>query len=237
MRTLWIIAGLRRSGIHAVVNWMKQSLDTTGEPHVLLNNVRLTRLNPKPSNVVFSRNFAAADSENEHVLVTFEDKRLDRIDASSLLRRIGADQRRRLVVIRDPYNLVASRLRRTRQRRASDMRPSRVAELWPGHAMHDEAWTRCVYNRWFADEAYRRQLATVLGLPTCPPLPRRIARAGHGSSFDGTRYDGRAGEMRVLDRWRKFAADEEFRRHLSHPELAALSAEVCGFPNPLEDVA
>jgi len=237
MRTLWIIAGMRRSGIHAVVNWIKAAIDTTGEPHILLNNVHLPVLNSKESNVIFSKNFASSDSTNEHVLVVFEDKRLRRITESPLLRHIGADQRRRLVVLRDPYNLVASRLQRTRRRHTRDTNPRRVAELWPDHARHDETWTRCIYNRWFADEAHRQQLATTLELPTCPPLPTHIARAGRGSSFDGVRYDGRAGEMPVFDRWREFTDDPEFQRHVNHPLLATLSEEVCGFLNPLKEVA
>ena len=59
MRTLWTIAGIRRSGIHAVVNWIKAALDTTGEPHVLLNNVHLSVLNSKDANAMFSKNFAS----------------------------------------------------------------------------------------------------------------------------------------------------------------------------------
>jgi len=237
MRTLWIIAGMRRSGIHAVVNWIKAAIDTTGEPHVLLNNVRLSVLNSRNSNAIFSKNFVSSNSRNEHILIVFEDKHLQRVSASPLLRRIGADESKRLIVLRDPYNLVASRLQRTRRRRNRDTHPRRVAGLWPDHAKHDDTWTRCVYNQWFLDESYRRQVATALGLPICPLFPNRIARAGSGSSFDGVRYDGRAGEMPVLERWRQFADDSEFRQHVNHPLLATLSEELCGFPNPLKEVA
>jgi len=237
MRTLWIVAGMRRSGIHAVVNWIKTAIDTTGEPHVLLNNVRLRTLNRKDSNVIFSQSFVSSASANEHILVVFEDKRLRRVLGAPLIRRIGADHQKRLVVIRDPYNLVASRLHRTRRKRNRDTHPRRVAELWPDHAGHDESWTRCVYNRWFLDESYRMQLAADLDLPACPSLPKRIARAGRGSSFDGVRYDGRAGEMPVLDRWREFAYDPEFHQYVDHPPLATLSEQLCRFANPLEEVA
>ena len=237
MRTLWIITGMRRSGIHAVVNWIKAAIDTTGEPHVLLNNVRLSVLNGKDSNSIFSQNFASSDSPKEHVLIVYEDKRLRRVSDSPLLRHIGADERKQMVVLRDPYNLAASRLQRTRRRHSRDTNPRRVSELWPGHAKHDETWTRCVYNRWFLDESYREQLATELGLPTCPPFPNQIARAGHGSSFDGVRYDGRVSEMPVLDRWRTFVEDPEFQQYVNHPSLATLSEEVCGFANPLKEVA
>jgi len=237
MRTLWIIAGMRRSGIHAVVNWIKAAIDTTGEPHVLLNNVRLSVLNSKDSNSIFSQGFASSDSANEHVLVVYEDKRLRRVGESSLLRHIGADEQKRIVVIRDPYNLTASRLQRTRRRHNRDTNPRRVAEMWPDHAKHDETWTRCVYNQWFRDQSCREQLASEIGLPVCPPLPDRIARAGHGSSFDGVRYDGRVSEMPVLERWRTFAEDPEFQQYVNHPSLASLSEEVCGFANPLKEVA
>jgi len=236
VRTLWIIAGLRRSGIHAVVDWIRAALDAAAQPHLLLNNVRLHRLHPRESNVAFSADYHLSCSPHEHLLVVFEDKRLRRIAASALPRRLGGRQRR-LVVLRDPYNLVASRLERTRRRRSRDTHPRRVAELWPEHAAHDPTWTRCVYNRWFSDQQYRQRLAAALKLPVCAPLPQHVARPGLGSSFDGLQYDGRAGRMPVLQRWRKFAHDPEFRQYVDHPRLAALSREVCGFDCPLEEPA
>ncbi len=64
-----------------------------------------------------------------------------------------------------------------------------------------------------------------------------LASDRHGSSFDRMRYDGRVGEMPVLDRWRRFADDPEFQHLVDHPSLAKLSEEICGFANPLKEVA
>lgn len=235
MRTLWVIAGMRRSGIHAVVHWIRAALDAAGEPHLLLNNVHLATLNRKDANVLFSPNYAASPRAAEHVLIVFEDKRLGQVAACPLLRHVGAERTKRVVVLRDPYNLAASRLQRTRAAGNRDTHPRRVAEMWPDHARHDATWTPCVYNAWFAQAPYRRRLAAALGLATVPPLPSQVARAGRGSSFDGVRFDGRTQEMPVLDRWRRFALDAEFRQYVDHPLLAALSEQVCGFPNPLQE--
>ncbi len=237
MRTMWIIAGMRRSGIHAVTNWIRTALDAAGEPHLLVNNVRLTHFNHKSENVVFSRNYVSAASGNSHILIVYEDKLLRRIDKSPLIDAIGADEFRRLVVVRDPYNLTASRLQKQRRRGNTNMPLSRLVTMWPDHAQPGEGWVQCVYNRWFRDEDYRRQVAESLALPSCPPLPVAVARAGDGSSFDGLQYDGRAGEMPVLDRWRHFVDDPDFVSRVNHPQLAALSEQVCGFPNPLKEAA
>ena len=237
MRTMWIIAGMRRSSIHAVTNWMRTSLATAGEPHVLLNNVRLLRFNSKSENVVFSDNYVSTGPGSEHILIVFEDKLLRRIDESPLPKNIGADRYRRLVVVRDPYNLAASRLQKRRRRGNTNMPLSRLATMWPDHALPGESWVQCIYNHWVRDEDHRRQVAESLALPSCPPAPDSVARAGDGSSFDGLRYDGRAGEMQVLDRWRNFADDPEFLSHVNQPQLAELSERVCGFPNPLKEAA
>jgi len=43
--------------------------------------------------------------------------------------------------------------------------------------------------------------------------------------------------MPVLDRWRNFVDDPDFVSRVNHPHLAALSEQVCGFPNPLKEAA
>jgi len=231
MRTLWIIAGMRRSGIHAVLDWLLSGLDS---PHVVLNNVRLDRVNPKENNTSFSDGYEDSGNPNEHIVIVFEDKRLSVIDRCPLVKHIlpGVDSVRKLVIIRDPYNLTASRVQRTRHG-ARDTRPGRVARLWPSHARAGSEWTRCVYNQWFADEKYRHDLADKSGLLACPPYPEHVAKAGRGSSFDGLKYDGNAASMAVLDRWRAFANDPQYRRIVDRPELAELSESICLFRNPI----
>lgn len=232
MRTLWIIAGMRRSGIHAVVDWLLSGINA---PYVVLNNARLDRINPKEKDTTFSTGYEDSKNPHEHVVAIFEDKRLPAINRSPLVRQMssGFDHIRRLVVIRDPYNLTASRLHRTR-RGSRDTRPERVIRLWPSHAQAGSIWTRCVYNLWFADEPYRNELAEKLKLPSCPPYPEHVARAGRGSSFDGLKYDGNAAQMAVLDRWRAFTDDPQYRRIVDRPLLARLSETVCRFPFPLK---
>ena len=231
MRTLWIIAGMRRSGIHAVVDWLLSGIDG---PYVILNNARLDRVNPKENNTTFSDGYQDSNNQDEHVVAIFEDKQLSAIDGCRLVRRISpsVDKTRRLVIVRDPYNLTASRLQRTR-RGSRDTRPGRVASLWPSHARAGSEWRPCVYNLWFTDEKHRRELADKLELPSCPPYPEHVARAGRGSSFDGLKFDGNAASMAVLDRWRAFADDPEYRRIVDRPELAELSESICLFRNPI----
>jgi len=233
MRTLWIIAGMRRSGIHAVVDWLLSGLDG---PYILLNNVRFDRVHRKANNMSLSPGYETSRTANEHVVTVFEDKRLDRIDRAPLLQSIrpSVDTNRKLIIIRDPYNLTASRLHRTRVRKSRDTRPQRVPSLWPDHASAQPPWIRCIYNRWIADDSYRKQLAAELQISQCPPRSEHVARAGRGSSFDGLTFDGRASEMDVSGRWRQYADDPVFRQCVGRPEIARLSAEVCLFPSPLE---
>jgi len=73
MKQLWIIAGMRRSGIHAVLNWLLSGLDA---PYVVLNNVGHDRIKPKEENTMFSDGYNNLRSSNEQVVTVFEEKRL-----------------------------------------------------------------------------------------------------------------------------------------------------------------
>jgi len=235
MRTIWVVAGMRRSGIHTVTDWLMSALQG---PILLLNNVRFGALHGENRCISFSEGYESATGKDEHIIAIFEDKRLPLIRSAPLLKRLAApgDRQKHLLVLRDPYNLAASRLRRYRTGRHGTP-PKQVASLWPRHAKHGNEWTPCVYNHWFTDEAYRQQLAANLGMPSCPALPTHVARAGRGSSFDGLAYDGNAQQMQVLDRWQAYTDDAEYRRLVSEPQLAKLSQEICGFKNPLEETA
>ena len=122
--------------------------------------------------------------------------------------------RRLLLILRDPYNLFASR-----RKGGFGVVPEETAmRIWKQHAREFQGTRRYLrlprvlisYNRWATDSAYRREVARQLGVATGDRGVQHVPPAGNGSSFDGRRYDGRAGRMRVLSRWRHFEDDRRF---------------------------
>lgn len=87
------------------------------------------------------------------------------------------------------------------------------------------------YNDWVRDSGYRRQLAQRLGLEFTDAGFNEVAKWGPvtwGDSFDGLDYEGRAQEMKVLERWKNFVDDGFYRRLFRDGELIELSNMVFG---------
>lgn len=151
---------------------------------------------------------------------------------------VGPSRRRvDVVVVRDPFNLFASR-----RAAGCEQSPAVARRLWMQHARTAlrPRWTRrprpplvpVLYNRWAASRAYRRDLAARLGLPFTDAGIERVAACHGGSSFDGLAYDGRAAAMPVFDRWRAYADDAAYRA-LFDDGMRALALRLFGAVPPL----
>jgi hypothetical protein len=137
------------------------------------------------------------------------------------------------IQLRDPYNWLAS----------LDEGLSRSAVVWNGsdpplrrwlqHAQlcRTEEWLD--YNRWFADAEYRRGRAEHFGFQQNREgaLWQGVPNRGGGSSFDGTQFEGRAGEMKVGERWRRFEHDARWRAQFDD-EIVSLTRELFGMERP-----
>lgn len=120
-----------------------------------------------------------------------------------------------MLILRDPFNLFASRWRSIHP----EIGDAAALRMWKQHAraalnprkglQHDPVVV--LYNNWFLDSDYRRQLADRLALPFSDAGLQRVSHCGGGSSFDARRYDGRAQQMPVLQRWQAYADDPRFR--------------------------
>ncbi|HDL84731.1 MAG TPA: hypothetical protein ENH11_00080 [Candidatus Acetothermia bacterium] len=154
-----------------------------------------------------------------------------------------------LVVLRDPYNWLASRYEpsRLRKLRKTGYEPPEdgpflrsmlgwlntwktIAKLHPNDfpPTYGNSRARVVlYNSWFLDEAYRRELAGWLG--------REFTDAGlndinkqYGSSFDRHSYQGRAQEMKTLERYKTVVTKPIFEKIFADDEAAEIASELFG---------
>jgi hypothetical protein len=176
----------------------------------------------------------------KEVLITnVENFRIDRIAAEPLLgsdahQIIGRSRRRvTVLVLRDAFNNFASvrrgkRRMRNRLNRFYSIRWKDYAREYLRITSYLPADTIMIsFNSWFADESYRRRIAEELGLPHSDRGVDRLSQDGGGSSFSGQEFQDRAREMDVLDRWRNFVDDDDYRSAFDE-ETVELSNRIFG---------
>jgi hypothetical protein len=250
MKRILVVHGMKRSGNHALISWLLPQ-----DRFVFRNNIipiaRILRGEaalPPPEDldawldrelpprglraagflkrIVFSRHALLVSLEDHHPAT-----RVFREDPPHLTN---------VLVLRDPKNLFASRIRKG-ERGDHPAYPSelgaemsRATETWKTHAKEFLGATSHLANKvsvffgdWFADESYRRELSRRLGLGFTDEGFLSVSEAGGGSSFDGTRFDGRGGSMNVLARQEELSAPERrlLDGVLADPELAELGSQ------------
>ena len=158
-----------------------------------------------------------------------------------------------VLIIRDPFNLFASRLKHRLQREKNDLDSAEscygnnflfvrspdqtVSDLWLNYAKEYLGETSyiqkhnkiCInYNQWFSDVDYRQQIAEKLQLKFSDTGIDKVAGQGGGSSFEGKNFDGKATSMDVLNRWQKFAYNPRYRELFSNHKIFEYSERILG---------
>jgi hypothetical protein len=244
------IAALRRSGSHAVIQWLLRQLSGRG---AFLDNCAPGE-SPYtscylPDSVGVGVDLAAerelGPRPKDFLLYNYEGKELAEVFSAAAEARhdewVGTSARRvDLLVLRDPWNNLASLLRWAR----GDVHPIALAAVAAAaHRFREYARehlgearrlrhspTFVSFNRWVAEHPYREALAERLGVPFTDGGIDEVAPWGPtawGDSFDGLAYDGRARDMALGERFR-WAAGDPFYRGLFDAELVELSERLFG---------
>lgn len=244
------VVALRRSGHHAIVQWLLRHLRGHG---CFLNDCRPgvspfasgRRDNSIVDGIDVRLERQGCFTRKDYLVYNYENHELTDVFASAAVlardAHVGRSRRRvTLLVLRDPFNNLASLVRWSQGRRfaptADDVR--RCAQLWKAHAREYVGRSRVIpgerlvvsFNEWFLSREYRRGLAAALGLAFTDRGLNDVARWGPstwGDSFDGLGYDGRAQQMKVLERYRRYCEDERYLR-LFDAEMIALSERIYG---------
>ena len=252
MRRVLVVVGMKRSGNHALSNWLLLQDDFVYFNNVLPMRPLLTgrmRMPPPMRVSSFLRWQLRKQAKRSHsfapafwsqlrlrgrpLLVGIEDHRPE-------LRLFASDRGvSHVLIVRDVENMLASRIRKALQIDPNPAYPrepgpllERIVANWKAHAREWLGQTSLLPNKvcvdyalWCESQSYRRWLSAALGLHFDDRGYARVSEIGGGSSFDGTRLDGASCEMRVFDRVAQL--DENERRllsvALSDPELPALS--------------
>lgn len=245
------VLGLSRSGLHAFIEWILQQAEGR---HLFLNSTEgkadpfttARPIGPHEEGPPWQSNDpslvpgALEDARHRHrdlLLVSHEDSFLGHAFSPWYEAHhdalVGPSRERRdIVLLRDPFNLFASRI----YGGVGDVSSRIALRIWRQHARTGVNRPRrplprpplvVSYNRWCGDRAYRERVAAAIGIPFTDAGRGRVPGTFGGSSFDGTGYDGKADQMRIYERWRHLA-DEDGYRALFDPATIELALERFG---------
>lgn len=237
---VYVLHGMKRSGNHALVNWLLPQLQCD-----FVNNAialgPILRGGAFPAARPFSawrkRQGLKPEQEARALLVSLEDHTLqtlpfhpDDLDV------------RRILIVRKPDQLFSSRIRKASTSdmpafpRTNDAIMQRAVGIWKQHA-------RCYlgqdlseypdriaisFDTWFTDRKYRSTISSALGVEFDDSGLGRVTDEGGGSSFDGTTFDGRGHLMNVGDRVSQLEPDERslLDAVLADDEMRALGDQI-----------
>ncbi len=237
LRRLIVVHAMMRSGTHAIIDWIRghgglrffNALLGPGRPRdgrrptVRPMDFEVWRQRPVPRRRL-------ASTPGDQILVSLEDHEpgfapFFNVPCETL----------DVLVLRDPYNTFASRIRMIHRETggletAERLMPELV-ELWMRYARAcldsngDSGNVYIDYNRWFEEPTYRQAISARLGLRFTDVNFSKVSGHGRGSSFDGRRFDGRNTEMNVMRRFDQLSAAERsiFQRHVCRDEVQALA--------------
>ncbi|CAN2045895.1 hypothetical protein GMMP13_220018 [Candidatus Magnetomoraceae bacterium gMMP-13] len=145
-----------------------------------------------------------------------------------------------ILILRDPFNLFAGRLHSKRMRVYANTLS--VADMWIMYAREYLGMTNYLknnktlvnYNQWCIDRSYREKLAKKLELEFSDEGFEEVSKIGFGSSFDGTRYQNKASNMKVFERWKNMINNDEYIKMFNDKIIIDLSDKIFGTPKDIE---
>ena len=202
--------GIRRSGNHAVIYWLLRHQ----QDHYFFNDSNV----PFDARCMLKRLRYAFPFKHKLTIVSWENKPLDK---PLYVKTLTASKEKTIIIMRDPFNWLASHMAK---RWGTN---NQLLTLYMSHLNEFLGETNhlgdkiCVnYNRWFADQEYRKEISKQVGFAKFHDSGiNNVPSEGGGSSFDGVRLRGSARKMKVLDRWRNFAREEKYQKWIQWPEL------------------
>jgi hypothetical protein len=244
------VVAMQRSGHHAIINWILKNIGGTG----CFLNCCEPDSNPFESLNEWDSLIDAVDLAKErsgehlpkdYLIYNFEDKALQKIFGKNYRENSrhwlgNSAEIHTILVLRDPFNVFASKLRWARGKlyQPTPEKIQRQSRLWLEYAREFIGNSNilgqksCVsFNAWFADTTYREELARTLGLPTWDKGVEEVAKWGPstwGDSFDNLDYQNRASAMKVTERWKNYSDDETYLGLFADKEIIRLSNQIFG---------
>ena len=261
-KPVFLLFGMQRSGNHAIKEWLlakerftfyndvlsaiewretgENPLSEVALRHFLVSRYRSasrTFLGRQACRVLSDKMLYMALVKTRRHLITFED-----IPFGLSVLETGKESQDvyRLLLLRDPRNLFASRIRKAFTFDRPQLYPREIGkrldelrELWMENATaiissNSSRTVPVIFDLWFSSRRYREGLSTRLGCSQIDAGKDSVSDTFGGSSFDGLSYDGNASSMNVLNRSSQLGESERklFDYLFEDGELAALWTKV-----------
>ena len=241
---------MRRSGHHAVGNWIIGQLNAAS---VYINSVKFHPLYRTWSfnQAIYFNNRLEVEKEKkqyqifgkvkgDYILTGIEDEGLQTVENFPInLTHEKPKQTYKIIVLRDAFNLWASRIKRKdifalkdtkRNHYREDLYGSQAVDVWTGHAnefLKDSDYICVNFNQWFSDVEYRKELSKKLGLVFSDEGKNVVSPIGGGSSFDKINFNHNAEEMEVLNRYKYYLPSLAYQHFFhKHKEMKELSQKI-----------
>ena len=216
MREIYVFA-MQRSGHTAIVNWLcKQNAPAYHYDHMVRSRknpipgvwqpkrfifeyiplrsgkvkVNTQKLNYKPSQKLFQKSLVVYGYEDKKIYKQFE------------------IEKEVIAIIRNPLNWKASRFRLSRYKTKGENKK------WLSHL--ESNVYKIFFDEWFINKEYRKKICDDLKLNF---NDKGLLDVQQVSSFDQKKFDGRAQDMNVLERWKAYKDKRIFMDQVSEDML------------------
>jgi hypothetical protein len=245
------IIAMQRTGHHAIEDWIYAGFNHPKFKITHCNFRDGTRI-PSKSKKNSYRNLNKIFDENEFfnlLIYDFQQVNLDEMHDGNLRERDGyqiwpaankflVERSLIILIIRNPYNWVASYLQKWRflknpalNRYKKHLKQAIGIKNYFGD--YSDNFVVFYYDKWFSDENYRKKMINLLGMNCGSEQYQEVPVMGGGSGFDELKHQGNAGKMKVLERYKVYLKDWQFKKIFQDKELIEL-AEKAGFTKPKE---
>jgi GR25 family glycosyltransferase involved in LPS biosynthesis len=221
------VNGIRRSGNHIIIDWIKSGLSKEVK---FFNNLKNQKIINDIKRIIGKNN----KRQTSHIMISFEEQHSNLKDEQSPLNQMIDLFHHNILVLRDPLNLFASHIKRgflNRTDESSFVFLNKVIDLWWYHFNYlrkDKRVYTIIYNKFVLDTNYRKKVALDLQLSPDDKVLDGVPYYGGGSSFDKKSFRGRGIEMDTLNRWQYMTDDPHFKIILNNKKLIKISKEFFG---------
>lgn len=236
MKKIYRIVNIARSGGHAIANWLYDQFPCEKKDLIKFKDYVHIVNNQNGINVIFDR----YENSNIHFVhrtkARYKDLEIPDIDERESIY---------ILILRDPFNLFASRSHNRDMRKENRQQIDKVKDRWKEHAKEFLCDTNnyknkiCIsYNEWFSNVEYRKSLSKKIGGVFSDLLINIMTNEGRGSSFsdrNNQHLRQHAQELDTANRWRIFFKDDRYNVYknkvlpiFKDKELISLSKRVFG---------
>ena len=224
---LIVVAGLKRSGNHAVLNWILSQ----SKGHCLFWN----HIDPNqyPTDRHRREYRIKSPFEMPTVIFSYEDREINDIFNGELFKFISyhhekIHDRHFCIILREPKNMVASRFRKWEIEYLERDRIQKILSIYksyssaPFEKLPDESFemTPVYFDDFISSSSHRDAVSDRLGIRRGIRGLNKVTSYGHGSSFSGT---SKISSKDVLSRDSYFSDDPVFNELFSDDSLSAVA--------------